>query len=144
MPNNLENVAVLLRWCADNSIVTDERIRISIDNQTGIVVRSEDDYIHPQTTRTYAINTSTFTHSSLTRQCLFELDRSVVKIPKTAVISVRSCSLAGAIPEAPYGLPAQLSLSLALYVEMYVIGDHELRRENLFSDTDLGPCYVTA
>lgn len=36
------------------------------------------------------------------------------------MLSVRSCSLAGVIANAPYGLAAQLSLSLALYVEMYV------------------------
>lgn len=142
MPNHLDKAKVLSKWCADNSIVMDERICIWTDNRTGIVVRSEDDYIHPQTTRTYAINTSTFTHNSLTRQCPFELDRLVVKIPKTAVISVRSCSLAGVIPEAPYGLAAQLSLSLALYVEMYVNSYHELCKENVFANTDLDPCYV--
>ena len=42
----------------------------------------------------------------------------VVKIPKDWVLSVRSCSLSDLISIAPYGLDAQLCLSLALYVEM--------------------------
>ena len=44
----------------------------------------------------------------------------MVKIPKDLVLSVRSCSLAGLISVVPYGLEAQLCLSLALYVEMSV------------------------
>ena len=42
----------------------------------------------------------------------------VVKIPKDLVLSVRSCSLSGLITVVPYGVDAQLCLSLALYVEM--------------------------
>ena len=42
----------------------------------------------------------------------------MVKIPKDLVLSVRSCSLSGLISVVPYGLDAQLCLTLALYVEM--------------------------
>jgi len=41
-----------------------------------------------------------------------------VKIPKDLVLSARSCSLSGLISVIPYGLDAQLCLSLALYVEI--------------------------
>ena len=43
---------------------------------------------------------------------------SVVKIPKEVVLSVRTCFLAEHITFIPYGVGAQLSLSLALYSEM--------------------------
>jgi len=44
---------------------------------------------------------------------------SVVKIPKEVVLSVRTCFLAEHIKFIPYGVGAQLSLSLALYSEMW-------------------------
>jgi hypothetical protein len=43
----------------------------------------------------------------------------VARIPKEAVLSIRTCSLAKYIPVVSYGIGAQLSLTLALYVEMY-------------------------
>src|SRR6267154_5961973 len=45
---------------------------------------------------------------------------SVVVIPKSAVLSTRSCTLADHIPHAPYGHDATLTLALALYSEQYV------------------------
>lgn len=42
---------------------------------------------------------------------------SVVQIPKSAVLSVKSCSLGYLIPPNPYGRGAQLALSMALYLE---------------------------
>ncbi|KAH9967334.1 hypothetical protein BC827DRAFT_1173307 [Russula dissimulans] len=42
---------------------------------------------------------------------------SVVVIPKSAVLSARSCELTGHIPHAPYGHDATLTLALALYSE---------------------------
>lgn len=42
----------------------------------------------------------------------------VVTIPKTAVLSVRSCSFADVIPIIPYGHGARLGLSLAVYGEL--------------------------
>lgn len=49
---------------------------------------------------------------------------SVVVIPKSAVLSTRSCTLADHIPHAPYGHDATLTLALTLYSEQCV-------RENL-------------
>lgn len=46
---------------------------------------------------------------------------SVVVIPKSAVLSTRSCTLADHIPHAPYGHDATLTLSLALYSEQCVL-----------------------
>jgi hypothetical protein len=45
---------------------------------------------------------------------------SVVVIPKSAVLSTRSCALAQHIPHAPYGHDATLTLALALYSEQCV------------------------
>ena len=45
---------------------------------------------------------------------------SVVVIPKSAVLSTRSCTLADHIPHAPYGHDATLTLALALYAEQCV------------------------
>jgi len=42
----------------------------------------------------------------------------VASIPKAAILSVRSCALVDKIPSAPYGLGAQLALSLALCYEL--------------------------
>ncbi|KJA28742.1 hypothetical protein HYPSUDRAFT_128800 [Hypholoma sublateritium FD-334 SS-4] len=80
-------------WCAENSIFLDDKIYLGNHGQSGIGVFSKSDHIQPQNT--------------------------LSRISKTSVLSVRSCSLAGVISNAPYGLAAQLSLSLALYVEMY-------------------------
>jgi hypothetical protein len=45
---------------------------------------------------------------------------SAVVIPKSAVLSTRSCTLADHIPHAPYGHDATLTLALALYSEQCV------------------------
>jgi hypothetical protein len=44
----------------------------------------------------------------------------VVRIPKAAIFSTRSCFLSQDISSAPYGRAAHLALALALYGEMYV------------------------
>ena len=46
---------------------------------------------------------------------------SVVVIPKSAVLSTRSCTLADHIPHAPCGHDATLALALALYSEQCVL-----------------------
>jgi hypothetical protein len=57
-------------------------------------------------------------YSSLARNRTLSSYAPVVTIPKSAVLSVRSCRLAKHIPFAPYGLEAQLALALALYGEL--------------------------
>jgi len=44
----------------------------------------------------------------------------VVRIPKTSILSTKSCFLSQDITTAPYGHTAHLALALALYAEMYV------------------------
>ncbi|CAA7260429.1 unnamed protein product [Cyclocybe aegerita] len=86
-----EQVKVLLEWCITHNVVIDSRLHLR-PGPTGIGVHSGRHLIHPHQT--------------------------LVKIPKDSVLSVRNCSLAGSIPFAPYGLDAQLSLALALFVEL--------------------------
>ncbi len=52
----------------------------------------------------------------------------VVQIPKDAVLSVKLSSVSSAIVASPVGHEAQLSLALALYIELYVTSStRELR-----------------
>ncbi|KDR75526.1 hypothetical protein GALMADRAFT_140168 [Galerina marginata CBS 339.88] len=88
----VDKVNDLLEWCAANDIFIDSRIRIASDDRGNICVHSTDHLIPPKAT--------------------------LVKIAKDAVLSVRNCSLARLIPFNPYGRGAQLSLSIALYVEI--------------------------
>jgi hypothetical protein len=44
---------------------------------------------------------------------------TVVKIPKNAILSVKSSLIEHLVPQHHVGVGAQLSLSLVLYVEMY-------------------------
>ncbi|PPQ67954.1 hypothetical protein CVT26_005834 [Gymnopilus dilepis] len=94
-PTN-NRVNVLLEWCARNHVFIDPHIRIAfIEDGVGcgtVGVFSTEEFIPPNYT--------------------------LVRIPKAAVLSVRSCSLSNYIPFSPYGVGAQLTLSLALYVEI--------------------------
>ncbi|CAL1714868.1 unnamed protein product [Somion occarium] len=85
----------LLNWCAQNDINIDPRIELIDNPNTGICVYSKEVPIN-------ALET-------------------LVTIPKTAVLSSRSSSLAHLIPEwdiPPYGHGAHLALALALYYEI--------------------------
>ncbi|KAF8806667.1 SET domain-containing protein [Phlegmacium glaucopus] len=84
---------ILLQWCASkpHPIWFDSRLLVE-ERDSAIGVYSVDSFIPPKIT--------------------------LVKIPKDLVLSVRSCSLSGLISVVPYGLDAQLSLSLALYIEI--------------------------
>jgi len=111
-----DKVKTLLQWCAVNSISIDSRIQVRPQDtawsDADIGVFSMETYIPPDTTcMSIALSTKSY---------YAELNvYSVVRIPKEAILSVRSCSLANHIPVVSYGIGAQLSLSLALYVEMY-------------------------
>ncbi|EIW57463.1 SET domain-containing protein [Trametes versicolor FP-101664 SS1] len=82
-----------LRWLQENKIVLHQDIAIVHTPDAGIAVTSTSDcgILHPQT---------------------------VASIPKSAILSVRTCALAGQIHGAPYGHGAALTLSLALYSEI--------------------------
>ncbi|EDR00548.1 uncharacterized protein LACBIDRAFT_313279 [Laccaria bicolor S238N-H82] len=86
---DLDSISLLLEWCANNSVSIDPRLRIDFDEHGGLGVFSTEDVI-PQ-------------------------DATLVRITKDSVLSTRSCSLADHIPPVPYGLGAQIALSMALY-----------------------------
>ena len=84
----------LLAWTAANGIHIDPSVELVDDPNSGIAVFGTD-------------VATTMVRGSC-----------VVSIPKTALLSVRSCALAEHIPFAPVGHAAHLSLALALYTEL--------------------------
>ncbi|KAJ3747324.1 hypothetical protein DFH05DRAFT_799461 [Lentinula detonsa] len=84
-------ITTLLNWCTINGIQIDKRLRL-VPDVTGLAVYSG--------------------------STLIEASQTLVKIPKTAVLSVKSCSASQFIESSPYGLEAQLALSLALLIEI--------------------------
>ncbi|KAL4254844.1 SETD3/SETD6 methyltransferase [Abortiporus biennis] len=92
--NDNNRLSTLLSWCSENNIRIDPNIHLVQDEINGrISVWSKDTPIE-----SYPV--------------------TLVTIPKSAVLSVRSCVLAGQIPIAHYGHKAHLALSLALYSEI--------------------------
>lgn len=87
-------IPTLLSWCAQYDIWIDPRLSVVLDDEHGGL---------------RVLNNSTTPIDSHT---------TLVTIPKTAVLSARSCALADAIPTVLYGHGARLALSLALYGEM--------------------------
>ncbi|KAJ3841716.1 hypothetical protein F5878DRAFT_658263 [Lentinula raphanica] len=105
-------IAALLSWCTSKGIEIDPRIHIAPD-ATGLAVYSGAALIEPsQTSEDIIISIhdpqliSPLTHAL------------VVRIPPKAVLSVKSCSASRIIESRPYGLDAQLALSLALLIEI--------------------------
>ncbi|KAI6044194.1 hypothetical protein EDC04DRAFT_411841 [Pisolithus marmoratus] len=112
-----DRISTLLAWCDDNGIIIDPRIQL-VDNdieprrfsggsrfdveenssssglscRRGLSIYSRDQYIYSQCT--------------------------LVHIPKTAILSVRSSFLSSQMEPAPYGHGAHLSLALVLYGEL--------------------------
>ncbi|KAJ3851944.1 hypothetical protein EV368DRAFT_83037 [Lentinula lateritia] len=84
-------ITTLLIWCTTINIEIDERLQI-VPDAAELTVHSGATPIEPLQT--------------------------LVRIPKTAVLSVKSCSASPFIESSPYGLEAQLALSLALLVEI--------------------------
>ncbi|KAJ3880005.1 hypothetical protein F5051DRAFT_483120 [Lentinula edodes] len=84
-------ITTLLNWCTTINIEIDERLQI-VPDAAGLTVYSSATPIEPLQT--------------------------LVKIPRTAVLSAKSCSASQFIESSPYGLEAQLALSLALLVEI--------------------------
>ncbi|THU98897.1 SET domain-containing protein [Dendrothele bispora CBS 962.96] len=92
-PNLLLQIRTLVSWCTNNGIVIDGRLQIQPENAApGVTVFSSEEFIP----------------SSVT----------LVKIPKSSVLSVKSSSVASMINTISYGLEAQLELALALYLEI--------------------------
>ncbi|KAJ7160179.1 hypothetical protein C8R46DRAFT_1107268 [Mycena filopes] len=84
-------VANLLAWCSERGFWIDPSIQV-IPGPCGVAVVSQDSTI-PE-------------------------DRILVRIPRESVLSVKSSSISDLIPPHPYGRGAQLSLALALSVEL--------------------------
>jgi hypothetical protein len=105
----LDSISLLLEWCTKNSVLIDPRLRIDFDEHGGLGVFSTENAIPQDATRMF--------EDLFYRRLSNALDL-VVRIAKDSVLSTRSCSLADYIPPVPYGLGAQIALSLALYGEM--------------------------
>ncbi|KAG7448678.1 SET domain-containing protein [Guyanagaster necrorhizus] len=86
-----DKISVLLEWCSSHGIKIDLRLRV-VCHDENISVRSNGEEIAPFS--------------------------SVVHIPKDAVLSVKSSSVSSVVVASPVGHEAQLSLALALYVEL--------------------------
>ncbi|KZT66835.1 SET domain-containing protein [Daedalea quercina L-15889] len=84
----------LLRWSSDNGIRLHPSLRIRTNDSDA--------------PRSLAVFSDAF----------IKLNDIVASIPKSAILSVKSCTLAHRIPSAPYGLGSQLALSLALSHEI--------------------------
>ncbi|KAL5536933.1 hypothetical protein ACEPAF_756 [Sanghuangporus sanghuang] len=82
----------LLRWCSTHGIQIDARIRVARGEDGSICVVARDGFIEPRTT--------------------------LVSIPKSAALSIKSCTFAEHVPQVTYGKEAQLGLALALYGEL--------------------------
>jgi len=89
----MEGIPTLLDWCQRNGIKIDGRLKIGRSPHGGIGVFNGG-------------------------ETQIDAPASVVLIPKSAVLSVKSCSLSDWITPVPYGHGAHLALSLAVYVEM--------------------------
>ncbi|KAI9461470.1 hypothetical protein HD554DRAFT_1511990 [Boletus coccyginus] len=104
-------VTTLLAWCAENRVQIDSRLQI-IDSQQASSPRHEANSIasdEPSRERGLSV---------YSREELIECARTLVYIPKTAVLSVKSCFFSRHISSVPYGHGAHLSLALALYGEL--------------------------
>ncbi|KZT27781.1 hypothetical protein NEOLEDRAFT_1130259 [Neolentinus lepideus HHB14362 ss-1] len=86
-----QKISKLLKWCREHEVEIDPRLDVAA-TATGIGVRAK-------------------------RNCL-AVPATLVKVPKTAVLSVRTCSLSRHISPIPYGHGAHLSLALALHGEL--------------------------
>ncbi|KAJ7464726.1 hypothetical protein B0H11DRAFT_2050948 [Mycena galericulata] len=84
-------VARLLSWCSERDFWIDARIQV-ISGSCGVAVISQDTTI--------------------------PADSTLVRIPRESVLSVKSSPISELIPSLPYGRGAQLSLALALSVEL--------------------------
>ena len=107
-----DRIRILLQWCFNKPQPVWLDSRLFLEEREGTIgVYSRDTIILPNITCMYV---TSYIPMLLNSPRLSE----VVKIPKDLVLSVRSCSLSGLISVVPYGLDAQLCLSLALYAEM--------------------------
>ncbi|TFY72295.1 hypothetical protein EVG20_g706 [Dentipellis fragilis] len=91
-PPESAKITALLAWCAENSVSIDSRIELVDDPDTGISV-----------------------HSGCAP---IPCPSSLVTIPKSAVLSAKSCFLSALINHVPYGIGAHLALAFAVHSEL--------------------------
>ncbi|KAF8449112.1 hypothetical protein L210DRAFT_3523911 [Boletus edulis BED1] len=103
--------ATLLAWCAEHRIQIDSTLQI-IDSQ------QDDNPRHGAKSTTSDWPSRERALSVYSRDELIECSRTLVYIPKTAVLSVKSCFFSQHISAVPCGHGAHLSLALALYGEL--------------------------
>ena len=107
----------LLNWCMDNGIYIHPNVRVLHEKKSGICVRAANCSIDPEQSR----NPLSLIFLRVTIPCFSDHELSlVVVIPKSAILSTRSCALAAHIPHSPCGHEATLALALALYSEQCV------------------------
>jgi len=131
------DIVTLLDWSRANGIRIHPSLRVLHNDKKGIYVRAASSPILPEQQSRKLLPSPSFTHQYLQPSAIFApaswqrttnryvsafLRRmsAVVVIPKSAVLSARSCTLADQIPHAPYGHDATLTLALALYSEQCV------------------------
>ncbi|KIK48130.1 hypothetical protein CY34DRAFT_32995, partial [Suillus luteus UH-Slu-Lm8-n1] len=106
----ISTLQVLLTWCNQNGIYIDPRIQVrECGNHHQLADSTESSY--SSSSRGPAI-------SVYSLETLIDRSCSLVRIPKHAILSTRSCFLSQDIPFAPYGHAAHLALALALYGEI--------------------------
>ncbi|KAK7438183.1 hypothetical protein VKT23_018115 [Stygiomarasmius scandens] len=84
-------IQTLVTWCSKNGIWIHEKLQLLPQNG-GIAVFSSEEVIPPSAT--------------------------LVKIPKSSVLSTKSTAVSHMMSASPYGLEAQLELAVALYLEL--------------------------
>lgn len=112
-----DRTSTLLAWCNDNGIIIDPRIQV-VDNDV-------EPSSFPEGSR-FGVEENSSDFGPLCRRGLNIYSRdqyihspcTLVYIPKTAILSVRSSFLSSQIEPVPYGHGAHLSLALALYGEL--------------------------
>lgn len=104
-------VKILLTWCTENGIQIDPRIQVrETRNHQGLAGDRTESSCSPSL-RGRGI-------SVYSLEDLIDCPYSLVRIPKAAVLSTRSCFLSHDITSAPCGHAAHLALAFALYGEI--------------------------
>ncbi|KAG1876606.1 hypothetical protein DFJ58DRAFT_649721 [Suillus subalutaceus] len=107
---SLSRIEILLTWCNENGIQIDPRIQVRESRNHQELADSTESSCNP----------SSHGHgiSVYSLEDLIDCSCSLVRIPKAAILSTRSCFLSQDITFAPYGHAAHLALALALYGEI--------------------------
>ncbi|KAG2150214.1 uncharacterized protein EDB93DRAFT_1084426 [Suillus bovinus] len=104
---SLSRVEILLTWCNENGIQIDPRIQVRESrNHQELADRTE----------SYSSRGCGISVYSL--EDFIDSSCSLVRIPKAAILSTKSCFLSQDITSVPYGHTAHLALALAVYSEI--------------------------